>query len=90
MSGTARHHRRSSTNRSIGNRSDLANSANGDVEEIRSGLGIFAPETEERQRERLEADKHVATYVTDQLERIRSDEGSAGVNEDEFEAQLDD
>lgn len=38
--------------------------------------------------ERAEADRHLSHYVSDQLERIKSDE-SADRYEDEFEAQLD-
>lgn len=45
-------------------------------------------DTEEQEKRRKEADLHVANYVSDQLERIRSNE-SAAVYEDEFEAQLD-
>ena len=36
----------------------------------------------------MEANQHVANYVNDQLERVRSNE-SVAVYEDEFEAQLD-
>ena len=76
--------RRSSTNRSIGNRSSIA-SLNGDHEDSRTRANSVAVVDDE---EKAEADKHVANYVSDQLERIRSDE-SVAVYEDEFEAQLD-
>lgn len=43
---------------------------------------------EEQESSRTEANDHIAIYVADQLERIRSNEPVA-VFEDEFEAQLD-
>ena len=61
---------------------------NGDREEAKSAANSIATENDEHERERNEANQHVATYVTDQLERIRSHE-SVAVYEDEFEAQLD-
>ena len=45
-------------------------------------------ENEERERRRSEANQHVANFVNDQLERVRSNE-SAAVYDDELEAQLD-
>lgn len=42
-----------------------------------------------RLRRKSEANQHVANYVNDQLNRVRSNEPVA-VFEDEFEAQLDD
>jgi hypothetical protein len=38
-------------------------------------------------KEKHEADQHIANYVSDQLERIRSNDSAA--YDDEFEAQLD-
>ncbi|KAI9843998.1 MAG: hypothetical protein M1838_002378 [Thelocarpon superellum] len=75
---TPRHMRRSSTTRSIGARSDLNGSVDGDAEH-----------TETARAEMAEADRHVATYVTNELERIRSNDLAVSVAEDEFEAQLD-
>ena len=82
--GKPHHFRRSSTNRSIGNRSSVG-SLNGDDEDTGTRANSVAIVDDE---EKAEADKHVANYVGDQLERIRSNE-SAVVYEDEFEAQLD-
>ena len=80
-------HRRSSTHRSIGNRSSFSASINGD-EDARS-VGNSAIGDEEHTREKEEANQHVVNYVTDQLQHIRSHD-STTVNEDEFETQLDD
>jgi len=80
--------RRSSTSRSIGNRSDFATSIHGDGDSI-------APLDDEHDDHPLstidssargEADGHV--YIADQLRRLRS-HVSLGAYEDEFEAQLD-
>ena len=79
--------RRSSTNRSIGNCSSFNTSVNGEIEDGDSVANSAAPNVVDK--ERREADQHIVNYVTDQLERIRSNE-SAAVYEDEFEAQLDD
>lgn len=78
--------RRSSTCRSIGNRSSFNLSANGD-DETRSADGSAYTNGEERMRRQSEADQHIAKFVTDQLERIRSNESV--FDEDEFEAQLE-
>ena len=84
--------RRSSTSRSIGNRSSFGTSVNGDKpnESAVDGTGSAADgeEGEERERRRSVANQHVANYVNDQLERVRSNE-SVATYEDEFEAQLD-
>ncbi|KAI9753805.1 MAG: hypothetical protein M4579_004986 [Chaenotheca gracillima] len=98
--GKRNHVRRSST-RSIGARSDFTagNAANG-TDEPRSRANSAALEdSEEQQRERTEANEHVAHFVTDQLERMRvggstpgGEEGAPpvfGNHADEFEAQLD-
>ncbi len=78
--------RRSSTSRSIGNRSSFNTSVNGDI----ANESAFDSMTDdvERKRRRSEANQHVANYVNDQLERVRSNE-SVAVYEDEFEARLD-
>lgn len=78
--------RRSSTSRSIGRRSSFNTTFSGE-----NGISVGSPtggKEEEEERSRIEANDHVATYVADQLERVRSHE-SVGVYEDEFEAQLD-
>lgn len=75
--------RRSSTARSIGARSDF------DVDEARSIGNSVETEDAEREKERREADKHTAHYVSEQLERVRSHQSADFENADEFEAQLD-
>lgn len=85
------HLRRSSTTRSIGFRSDWDTSTHGDPDEAFSlinrtnSVGYL---DEESLKQKTEVDKHVAHYVNDQLERMKSN-NSASVNHDEFEAQLD-
>ena len=46
-------------------------------------------DNETREKQESEASQHVADFVTNQLERLRTD-GSVALYEDEFEAQLDD
>ena len=78
--------RRASTSRSIGNRSSFATSvANGEQVEEPEEMGL------EELRRKSEANEHVARYVTDQLQRVRSGSESVttAVYDDEFEAQLD-
>ena len=81
--------RRSSTTRSIGNRSSINVSVNGDLDgEDDDGVhGSMQNEQYEKERRKSEANEHVARYVTDQLERIQSNESV--FDEDEFEAQLE-
>lgn len=78
----------SSTTRSIGNRSSIHHSINGEenAESVDNSLNAGC---EEREREKTEANQHVANHVTTQLDLIRSNDCSA-LYEDEFEAQLDD
>ena len=71
----------------MGARSDFDMSINGDEEDKHSVVNSVPPDNPERQRERAEADAHVANYVSEQLQRVRSNESA--VEEDEFEAQLD-
>ena len=90
--GTKPRIRRSSTTRSIGNRSSFNVSANGDLQgedddELESAIGSVRTEQHERERRKSEANEHVAKYVTDQLDRVHSNE--AVFDEDEFEAQLE-
>jgi hypothetical protein len=79
--------RRSSTARSIGARSDFDASVNGDAP-ISVGPSV-GTENAERERERQEADLHTANYVSEQLERVRSNSSADFETGDEFEAQLD-
>jgi hypothetical protein len=85
------HIRRSSTTRSIGARSDYDISTNGDLEDdVRSLGNSVGPDHLQREHERQEANAHIATYVTEQLEKVRSNDSLAfDNNEDEYEAQLD-
>lgn len=79
--------RRSSTSRSIGNRSDF--------ESAFTGRDTPGPESALDDDEKLGEsglgfgdDDHVSQYVESQLERVRS-RASMGAYEDEFEAQAD-
>jgi hypothetical protein len=82
--------RRSSTSRSIGVRSDFDASINGDDEDGGHSIGNSeATDNPERERERNEANAHVAQYVSERLERVRSRDSAVSENEDEYEAQLD-
>ncbi|QKX59909.1 uncharacterized protein TRUGW13939_07051 [Talaromyces rugulosus] len=74
--------RRSSTSRSIGNRSDFEAALDGDAE---SEDGAHSYEANNRNNE---SDAHFNNYVSDQLNRVRS-RTSLAAYEDEFEAQLD-
>lgn len=83
------HMRRSSTARSIGARSDF-DAAFGD-DDARSVYG-GAENDPERQAEVREANVHLHRYVTDQLERVRTDQerngdGDGVTDVDEFEAR---
>ncbi|RDL40291.1 Uncharacterized protein BP5553_00270 [Venustampulla echinocandica] len=80
--------RRSSTSRSLGQRSDFESSINGDDEAASVGNSVET-ETEDRRRERQEADIHTAHYVSEQLQLVRSHESADFNRADEFEAQLD-
>jgi len=82
--------RRSSTSRSIGARSDFDASINGDNEEGARSIGnSVATDNPDIERERNEANAHVAQYVSERLERVRSHDSAVFENEDEYEAQLD-
>lgn len=86
--------RRSSTHRNIGfggasSNGDHTNSDHGEDFDLRraSSVGWLS---EEDLRKKAEVDSRVANYVSDQLERMRSND-SANINaiEDEIEATLD-
>ncbi|KAH7256711.1 Six-hairpin glycosidase-like protein [Fusarium tricinctum] len=73
--------RRSSTARSIGARSDFDDDA-------RSATGSVHHDDADRSRERTEADAHMHSYVSDQLERYRDEnKGANYANDDEFETK---
>lgn len=78
--------RRSSTTRSMGARSDYDVSEKGDDDNRSIGNSV-EPESPEVAREREQANQHVANYVSEQLERVKSHESHT--DHDEFEAQLD-
>lgn len=61
-----------------------------DHEGLRSPTNSVGPDHVERERERIEANAHTANYVSNQLERVKSDDERIFENNvDEFEAQLD-
>ena len=74
----------------MGARSDFGASTNGDDEDFtRSRGNSVVTGDPERDRERNEANAHVAQYVSERLERVRSRDSAVFENEDEYEAQLD-
>ena len=84
--GTKPHRvRRSSTARSIGNLSSHNTGINGYDDDAMSYTTSGPAEDDEEVRA---ANAHVANYVANQLERVRSNE-MATPDDDEFEAQLD-
>lgn len=70
--------RRSSTSRSIGNRSDFGSTFNGETPE--------APPADGEESDRR--NEHVSNYVESQMERVRR-RASVGTYEDELETQAD-
>jgi hypothetical protein len=84
--------RRTSTARSMAARSDFGDGDDDDSRSIGNSIArsnSVAPETEERLRERREADAHTAHYVSEQLTRVKSHQSVEFDGADEFEAQLD-
>lgn len=84
--------RRSSTARSIGARSDFDNAdANGyddDGYHSTGGGSVVMPEDPEQLRQKAEADAHMHNYITEQLERVKSEQVADTYERgDEFEAQ---
>ena len=75
--------RRSSTSRSIGNRSSFYGSVNGDHQHHADGS------EEDRTRRKSEADDHIARHVTQALARLRT-EGDATDYETELETSVHD
>jgi len=91
------HLRRSSTSRSIGIRSDLdatdddeddGEDYNDDFPQMNrsNSVGYFDEETMKR---KAEMDKHVAHYVNDQLQRIRTHRDPDSLDKTEFETSVD-
>lgn len=85
------HLRRSSTSRSIGNRSDFE-TMNGDEDtgemNMRSSFYLSNPNPN-RERERVEADTHLHLYISEQLEHLRANQDADEFDAaDEFEAQV--
>jgi hypothetical protein len=62
------HFRRSSTARSISNRSDFEASVNGDV--VDDSRSVSSAQDPEAVRHRHEADQHLRLYITDQIEKV--------------------
>lgn len=84
--------RRSSTARSIGARSDFDTSINGeddDDDDIASQGNSVDHSNPERDTERREADAHLHHYISEQLERVKTDLEENGYTnmEDEFETK---
>ncbi|KFY35082.1 hypothetical protein V494_06227 [Pseudogymnoascus sp. VKM F-4513 (FW-928)] len=67
--------RRSSTSRSIGARSDFNSSINGDAHTEVDGDSKRNSVDPEGEREREEVNKHVAHYVSEQLEKVLAKDG---------------
>lgn len=85
--------RRSSTSRSIGVRSDWNGSETNEggddmLSSQKTRTNSVAAEDEDTIKARKEADEHVAKYVSEQLQRVRSNDSAASFH-DELEAQLD-
>ena len=76
--------RRSSTARSIGARSDF-DTAEDEDEDSRSVANSEFPDGPARAREKAVADSHLHHYISDQLERYKSQNGDFELK-DEFEA----
>ncbi|ELR08675.1 hypothetical protein VC83_03844 [Pseudogymnoascus destructans] len=67
--------RRSSTSRSIGARSDFNSSINGDAHTEGGAGSVRNSVDREGERERDEVNKHVAYYVSEQLEKVLDKDG---------------
>lgn len=84
--------RRSSTARSIGARSDFddgeANGYEDNGYHSVEGGSVVMPQDPEDLRQKAEADEHMRNYITEQLERVKSEQTANGYEQgDEFEAQ---
>ena len=81
--------RRSSTHRNIGNGSEHTNGDHDDGFDLRraSSVGVLS---EEDLRKKAEVDSKVASYVSEKLERMRSNENESAIEiEDELETTYD-
>ena len=87
MNGRPQNQRRSSTYRSIGRRSSFGASVNGD-DDGKSPSRSMTFEHGEDQKEKEEADHHIANFVSDQLQRLRTTD-TASLHEDEFGTRAD-
>lgn len=67
--------RRSSTSRSIGARSDFNSSINGDDRTERDAGSVRNSVDRDGQMEQDEVNKHVAHYVSEQLEKVLAKDG---------------
>lgn len=67
--------RRSSTSRSIGARSDFNISVNGDAHAEGDRFSHRNSVDPEEEKEREEVNKHVAHYVSEQLEKVLAEDG---------------
>jgi hypothetical protein len=84
-----RHHlRRSSTTRSIGHRSDWEEAHEDEEYTPINRSNSIGYLDEEALKSKAAVDQHVANYVTDQLERIKTNR-SAELEAGEFETSLD-
>jgi hypothetical protein len=86
------HFRRSSTSRSIGMRSDWETNTNGDDDAAMSPINrtnSIGYLDEATLKEKAEMDSHVANYVSDQLERLRTHQESDEIDNGEFETSVD-
>ncbi|KUI74038.1 hypothetical protein VM1G_09281 [Cytospora mali] len=80
--------RRSSTARSIGARSDFDASETNGYDDDHDGGSVTHDEDPERLRQKAEAEEHMRNYITQQLERVKNEQGDdANERADEFEAQ---
>lgn len=83
--------RRSSTARSIGAREDWDAEGNGyddDGYHSTGAASVVLPTNPEEQRRKEEADEHMRNYITEQLERVKSEQVAHSYEQgDEFEAQ---
>lgn len=80
--------RRSSTARSIGARSDFPSDFDAVGDDSLDARSVYGGDDPERQAEVREANVHLHRYVTDQLERVRTDQERDGVGDgEEYEAQ---
>lgn len=83
------HLRRSSTARSIGHRSDWGATTEEDDVTPLNRVNSIGYLNEDAIRRKSEMDQHVAHYVSDQLQRLKTHEDDYGVDGGELETSLD-